>query len=160
MSIIKILVFIWPFIKEMVLGDRSVRDAARDNKMKVLLAFVLAGSIGMNIFSVNRLWTLSQEYLGVKKEFAEYKIKQPVIKSVPLTPKPAETTRPDAAPSTVHETVPVRKASKKDKVKRVTPVARSQLPTSDEIDRFKKLQENFEKIKKREEDTRETASTH
>lgn len=161
MSLVKILMFIWPFIKEMVLGDRSVGEAARENKMKLLLTVVLTASIGLNIFSVHRLWTLSQQYLDLRKEYATLDAKykkltsvEPIPKALPAKPKVVEVAREEPA---------VPKKQKKPKVKKV---AKAETPVEEDIDevnaeRLRKLKEDFEKIKQREEGhTKNVARSH
>jgi outer membrane biosynthesis protein TonB len=151
MPIIKVLVFIWPFIKEMVLGDKSVGEAAKDNKMKVLIAFIMIASIGLNMFTINRLWAISQNYLDLRKEYAtlaEQSHKPPKVEK----PAPAQPTVPVAQNDPKFEDPPPPppkkgKKSSKDKKEPQPP------PTTDSetADRYKKLREDFEKIKKREE---------
>lgn len=152
MSLIKIFMFIWPFIKEMVLGDRSVRETARDNKLKVLLAFVLAASLVMNIFSVNRLWTLSQQYLDLRKEYAFLDGKYKKLVSGESIPKALPAQLP-VRQKVEEQPAPVLKKNKKQKGKKAADAEPSVEEESDKVhaERIRKLKEDFEKIKMREE---------
>lgn len=149
MSIIKVLMFIWPFIKEMVLGEKTMTDAARDNKMKVVMIFILLASIGMNMFTIDRLWNISKEYLALKREYAtlvEQSKKAPTKVEKPVPHEPLAIKSED--PVFGEEDPPLKKGKKGKKSK---PEKQPPTPVSDTADRYQKLREDFEKIKKREE---------
>ena len=59
----KTIEMIWPFIREMVIGDKSLLDALKYNKKRVLLVILIFVSIGTNFFSIHRLITISQQYI-------------------------------------------------------------------------------------------------
>lgn len=61
------LKFIWPFLKEMVLGDKTVGQALRTNKARLLLLILILGSFGMNIIMTPRLVTISAQYIELDK---------------------------------------------------------------------------------------------
>jgi len=160
MSLIKIFLFIWPFIKEMVLGEKSMREAARDNKMKVLLAIVLSCSLVVNIFSVNRLWTLSQEYLDLRKEHALLDGKYKKIASGEHSPlKPVAAIRPPQVIDESPDAPVTKKPAKKHKSKKTTHTEPEDI---DDInaERIRQLKQDFEKIKQREESHNKTVASH
>lgn len=59
---------LWPFLKEMVLGDKTLSEAIKTNKMRVLLLFLILGSFAMNLFVVPRVYDISSQYVELEKE--------------------------------------------------------------------------------------------
>lgn len=68
MWIFKVLAWLWPFIKEMVLGDKTFKEALDDNKKKVLLIILIFVSLGLNLFLVPRVVVISSNFLALEKE--------------------------------------------------------------------------------------------
>lgn len=62
-----VLKWLWPFLKEMVLGDKTVGQALRTNKARVLLLILILGSLGMNMLMTPRLVTISAQYIELQK---------------------------------------------------------------------------------------------
>jgi hypothetical protein len=115
-----------------------------------MIAFIMIASLGVNMFTINRLWTISQNYLDLRKEYAvlvEEKRKVPKAEKVTQAAPPPTPVVQDF-PKIEEATPPPVKKKKKDKGKK-EPQPPSSVP--DTSDRYKKLQEDFEKIKKREE---------
>ena len=63
MWIIKLIGFIWPFIKEMVLGDKTVAETVHANKIKTLLLFIGGLSFLLNFIMVQRLVVLGKKHI-------------------------------------------------------------------------------------------------
>ena len=150
-SIIKILLFIWPFVKEMVLGDKSLRQAMKDNKRKVAIAFFIIASLALNMVTLTRLWTLSAQYLELEK-------RQSVsVKKKPNVPTPVSRThdtqgRPPKQQDLVELKEPNRPVIVPDPVPPKKPrLVKSSKSRQQAALRAKKLKESFDKIKKREE---------
>lgn len=61
-----ILRFLWPFLKEMFLGDKTLTQALRTNKLRLFLLFAIIGSIGMNIWLTPRLFDISTQFIQLK----------------------------------------------------------------------------------------------
>lgn len=59
---------LWPFLKEMLLGDKTLSEAIKTNKMRVLLLFLILGSFAMNLFVVPRVFDISSQYVELEKE--------------------------------------------------------------------------------------------
>lgn len=68
MTFIKTIAFIWPFLKEMVLGSKSLSEAMKTNKLRVAFIAMIVLSIGMNFFTVTRLVVVSLDYIKLKRE--------------------------------------------------------------------------------------------
>ena len=68
MWIIKLIGFIWPFIKEMVLGDKTVAETVHANKIKTLLLFIGGLSFLLNFIMVQRLVVLGKKHIEQKQQ--------------------------------------------------------------------------------------------
>lgn len=68
MWLIKVLVFLWPFIKEMILGGMSIKDAIRTNKRSVFIFIVITLSLILNILTVSRLIVITNDYIELKNK--------------------------------------------------------------------------------------------
>lgn len=67
-AVVGTLKFLWPFLKEMVLGDKTMGQAIKTNKMRVLLLFLILGSFATNIVVVPRTYEISAQYLDLERE--------------------------------------------------------------------------------------------
>lgn len=65
----QILKFIWPFIKELVLGEQTLGQALKTHKLRVLLIALIMGSFVMNVFTVPRLISISADYIKLEKKY-------------------------------------------------------------------------------------------
>lgn len=152
MWIIKFLVFLWPFVKEMVLGEKTLKQAMSDNKRRVLLMIVILASIGLNLFSISRLVTLSSKYLKLQDDYLTLQRAKPV----PTTPsvKHTEPVMPVTSvpiPTISKEEVSVVAAKPPTKSPRPRKREKAQplLPVNDE--RYSRIRDDFLKMKQREE---------
>lgn len=68
MSFFKLLPFIWPFVKELILGKKTVAEAFKDNKKKVLLIGVIMGSFATNIFVIPKLISMASAHVILQRE--------------------------------------------------------------------------------------------
>jgi hypothetical protein len=126
MWIFKILTFLWPFIKELVLGEKTVRQAIKSNRWKLVLTIVICISFVVNLLAVPRLVVMANDYVKLNKKYElqttvikdlndkvtkleiELKTKPPVPKEEPPStvtvhgkrlPKPPKTTTTDTKDS-------------------------------------------------------------
>ena len=67
----KLLPYIWPFLKDMILGRKTMLEALRDNKKKVLLVVIVIFSLGLNFFMVPRTTRMAIDYLALDKKYKE-----------------------------------------------------------------------------------------
>lgn len=65
--IFKVIPYLVPFLKEMLLGKKTWRQAFRDNRGKTILAFVVVTSVIFNLLLVTKASTLAYRYLEVVK---------------------------------------------------------------------------------------------
>lgn len=68
MMLLKLFGFVWPYIKELVLGDRSIRHALRYNKFRMTVIGLIFLSIGLNFFAVPKVFTLSARIVDMQKK--------------------------------------------------------------------------------------------
>lgn len=68
---IKVLPYIWPFMKGIFLGKKTWLEAFRDNKKKVFLLFVCLFSFSLNFIMVPRATHLAIEYIALEKRYLE-----------------------------------------------------------------------------------------
>lgn len=61
--------YLWPFLKELVLGDKTVREAIRTNKMRVFVLLLIVCSFLVNFNAVPRLWEISASYVKLEKKY-------------------------------------------------------------------------------------------
>jgi hypothetical protein len=63
--IFKVIPYLVPFLREMLLGKKTWRQAFRDNRGKTLLAFIVVVSVVFNLLLVTKASTLAYRYLEV-----------------------------------------------------------------------------------------------
>ena len=71
MGFFKLLPFIWPFVKELILGDKTMIEAFKTNKKKVMLVAVIMFSFALNIFLVPKLVAISSAHVVLQREHEE-----------------------------------------------------------------------------------------
>lgn len=155
MWILKVLAFLWPFIKEMVLGDKTLKEAIKDNKKKVLLALMILASIGLNFFAISRLVVVSKDFVVLQKKHVA--ATKSIEELTAAMEKSIKTGEPVAAihdasdkpntPDEVAAEVPV----KKPKPAPVKVVKKSRVKDNANTDRYSKMKDHFDKIKEQEE---------
>lgn len=70
---VSLLRLLWPFLKEMFLGDKTVMQAIRTNKTRVLLLFLVLGSFAMNLFVLPRTYEISAQYVELERAHKKLK---------------------------------------------------------------------------------------
>jgi hypothetical protein len=63
------IVFLWPFIKGVVLGEKSVKEAVKDHKIRVVGIVVIVLAIAMHFFLIPKLIKISADYLELEKKY-------------------------------------------------------------------------------------------
>lgn len=84
----KALGLAWPFIKEMMLGDKTLVQALRSNKLRLVFMAVGIASMGLNYLTLPKLYSVSLEYKNLQKTYKELKAKDScgLIKPAPVPP--------------------------------------------------------------------------
>lgn len=86
MSIFKLLPFIWPFVKELILGNKTLTEAFKDNKKKVFLTIAIMLSFALNIFAIPKLITISGQHVILQREHDEMQAQYNEMKSTSRIP--------------------------------------------------------------------------
>lgn len=117
----KLLPYIWPFVREMVLGKKPLLIALRDNKKKLFFITLILISFGLNFVAIPRLVSMSMQYIALEKRYKELEtkfnninsstkhpkangaeqqiqIKEPAVISKPATPTSAKTSKKKVTP--------------------------------------------------------------
>ena len=81
MWLIKTLSFLWPFIKEMVFGNKTVAESVKANKIKSLFFFVAVLSLVLNLILFQRLIVIGKDHIDFVKE-----MKTKEESTIPITP--------------------------------------------------------------------------
>lgn len=105
MSGLKFIAMIFPFIREMILGEKTLLQALKTNKLKLFLLAAIMASFTINIFFIPKLVEISDRYVklrdrtaGDQKELQSLREKNQQLEWR-LTMKPAELTHPALPPS-------------------------------------------------------------
>jgi hypothetical protein len=77
---------IFPFLKELVLGNQTVRDALMNNKLMVFMAFLFIFIFGSNLYTHDINTYLKNKVDDLTKQLAEKTSSPPSI-CPPITPK-------------------------------------------------------------------------
>lgn len=65
----RLLLYIFPFIKEMMLGKTPIKEAVMSHKRRLFLLVMIVLSFALNIFTVPRLFQLSTEFVSLNREY-------------------------------------------------------------------------------------------
>lgn len=71
MSAFKLITFIFPFIKEMILGEKTIKEALKTNKMRVFLIGLILLSFFLNMFTIPKLVKISADYVILDRKYKE-----------------------------------------------------------------------------------------
>lgn len=117
---IKLLPYVWPFVREMVLGKKTIMEAIREHKKKVAFLMLIVFSFGTNFFTVTRLVTMSVDHLALDKKYKELESKYKEVLSSPrhTIANGAEVQAPVKQPEVIPDsTEPVPKVDRHHKPK-------------------------------------------
>lgn len=68
MLLFKTLRFLWPFLKEMVLGNKTLKEALKTNFWRVVLLAAIVVSVALNFFTIPRLLEISYAQVELKRK--------------------------------------------------------------------------------------------
>lgn len=173
MSGFKLIAFIFPFIKEMVLGEKTVRQALKTNKMKVLILGVIMLSFLMNMMLVPKYVKLAANYVGLEKKYKALQngpVKPPVLvpaekpKEVPPSPAASNENKEPTVSSDTSAGGAEEDDLVEDTPKRYKPPAKHKSPpvkvkdirpdptnSPEAVRRYQEWKKTFDEIKAREE---------
>jgi hypothetical protein len=139
----KLIPYIWPFLREMVLGNKPILKAVRDNKKKLLFLALILFSFGMNFVMLPRLVSMSMQYIALEKKHNELEAK---YKAVSTLPKPTKEVKPEPRP--IVEEIPVQKFPVMEKVEKKK--TKEQIRADKEL--LETIRKDFARLKKMEEE--------
>lgn len=145
MWFLKLLVFIWPFLKEMVLGEQTLRQAALNNKVRVLVICIIVLSLGLNAFTIPRLVGITQQHLDLVKTHKETETK------CQAKPSGTQVTRREQVDVVREEKPVVFEPIGKTPVGKKSSSANHQ--ASAEAERLRQVREKFKEIQRAEEES-------
>jgi hypothetical protein len=170
MSVFKFLSFLFPFIKEMVLGDKTVKEALKTNKTRVLVLVLILASFAMNFWLVPKIIRISAYAVSLEHKLDDAKDvpAKPTPASQPALAKSEDNKPPDAtAPPEVAAseadgadtplvqqavTQAQAKAPRTPTVTKVHPLPRPKRPAAQRDDSYDEWKKSFDTIRSREED--------
>lgn len=130
MFALKILTFLWPFLKEMVLGGKTVKESYKTNPKAVFALWTIAALIALNVATIWAIIKINSKYYTLENE---YKV---AITTKPITEVPV--------PATPEKPVVINTVELKDPPK----------PPPERDDRYRDLKGYFDAIKAREDKER------
>lgn len=82
---------LWPFLKELFLGKKTLGEALKTNKGRVFLIFAIVGSFAMNVWLIPNVIRISADYVELKHRYdAAHTDPIPIMKPSPA-PSSADT---------------------------------------------------------------------
>lgn len=72
----RVLVLIWPFLWEMLIGDKPLKKAIFTHKKQILIILLICGSIVLNGFLLPRLVMISKDYVELQRDYQAVLAKQ------------------------------------------------------------------------------------
>jgi hypothetical protein len=121
MGVLKLVSLLFPFVRDMLLGESSLSYALKTNKRRVLLLFLLMFCLGWTFYSIPRLVELAAEEVHLKHQVQDLSaqegrsaaeqtsadsptpISQPTVTaSVPAPVRPGVPDQPSQAPPPVN----------------------------------------------------------
>lgn len=73
--IFKIIPYLMPFIKEMLIGKKSWKQAFKENRGKTILAVAVTISVAFNVVLMTKVGTLAFKYLELSRAKQELEMK-------------------------------------------------------------------------------------
>jgi hypothetical protein len=71
MSSFKLIALLFPFVKEMILGEKTIREAIRTNKMRVFLIGLILLSFFLNLVVIPKLVKISADYVMLDRRYKD-----------------------------------------------------------------------------------------
>lgn len=77
------ITLLWPFLKELFLGKKTLREALKTNKGRVFVIMAIIGSVVMNIWLVPNIIRISADYVELKHKYETLRSDPPVTAPAP-----------------------------------------------------------------------------
>ncbi len=69
MFVWKAVAFFWPFLKEMILGEQTIRESLKSHKGRLLLIGVILASFALNAFTLPKLVKISAAHVELQRKY-------------------------------------------------------------------------------------------
>ncbi len=86
MSIFEFITFLFPFLKEMILGDMPIQEGMKTSKFRVFLLAATVISFIVNLVIVPKIIEVSAEYVRLEKKYNEVVAPRVVVPAKIITP--------------------------------------------------------------------------
>lgn len=98
MSVLKLVSLLFPFVRDMILGESSLKYAFKTNKLRVLLLFFLMFCFAWTAYSIPRIVEMAAEQVKLEHRYQDLVEKKPAIHVGHSAPA-AQATPPPHAPA-------------------------------------------------------------
>jgi hypothetical protein len=133
--VFKVIPYLVPFLREMLLGKKTWRQAFRENRGKTILAIIVVVSVVFNVLLMTKAGTLAYHYLELSRANDELKQKVNVL----------ERTKPPVEGSNRHPIV-----NNNEVATEVKKEAKSPAVPKDDTNLADEVRADFERIRQRE----------
>jgi hypothetical protein len=62
---------VWNFLREVILRNKSINDAFRTEKIRLILFCIVVSSISINVFLIPRVFQISKDYIDINKKYKD-----------------------------------------------------------------------------------------
>lgn len=69
MLVLRTITLLWPFLRELFLGRKTLREAMRTHKGRCFAIVVILGSFAYNTWSTQKLISISKGYVELKQKY-------------------------------------------------------------------------------------------
>jgi hypothetical protein len=100
----KTVTLLWPFLKELFLGKKTLREALKTNKGRVFVILGIIGSVILNVWLVPNIVRISADYVDLKHRYDD--LKKSDDTKQPAPPTPPTKVKTDIAAAKVTDSLP------------------------------------------------------
>lgn len=139
MLIWRTITLLWPFLKELFLGKKTLREALKTNKGRVFIILAIIGSVVMNIWLVPNIVRISADYVELKHKYDTLKTADTPASAPVAIPDPVHNYQSQVHPDKVADALPA--ADRSPASAPVVPTATAQQWSSydDTVSRFNQM---------------------
>lgn len=65
----RFVTFMWPFLRELVIGKKTIAEAAKSHTGRLILLIFILSSFGLNGWAVPKVIAISKKYLTLEKSY-------------------------------------------------------------------------------------------
>jgi len=134
MLVFKILSMLWPFIKEMLFGQKTMAQILKEHKGLVAVGLISGMLLVTNVFLMKRIVVISHDYITLRKKYETLVNAPPTLIAAPVV-------QPTAVPAVTYVPPKVEPtATKPHKTKKPVAAVPKKKKTNE---RYERLQKSF-----------------